>query len=168
MRTPIKIITFVIAIFFAASGVAVSAQQPVTLEGAAYLMKREIDDKGQAVTKLTQPDVVVPGDRILFATEYRNVSASAVTNFVVTNPLPASVQLTPDADPELIVSVDGGSNWASFVSCRCQMARARPARRHLPMSLTCAGLSRISRRTRRVASNTSHPCAEDFSAHAVL
>ena len=107
----VKPIAAAIALVFAASGVAATAQDALKLEGAAYLMTHEVDDQGNSTIKLVAPDIVVPGDRILFATTYENVSTSAVTNFVVTNPVPPSVQLAADADPELIVSVDGGATW---------------------------------------------------------
>lgn len=111
MHSFIKPITAAIAVVFAASGVAAIAQNDLKLEGEAYLMVREMDDQGNAVIKLTEPEVVVPGDRILFATNYQNAGETAVTNFVVTNPVPASVKLAADADPQLIVSVDGGMTW---------------------------------------------------------
>lgn len=113
MRSIVKPIATVICLVFAAFGAAASAQEAVKLEGAAYLMTRTIDDDGNSVVKLVEPEIVVPGDRILFATTYENISGSAVTNFVVTNPVPASVELVTDADPELIVSVDGGATWGA-------------------------------------------------------
>jgi len=35
---------------------------------------------------------------------------------VVTNPLPAAVRLAPDADADLVVSVDGGESWGMLAN----------------------------------------------------
>jgi hypothetical protein len=47
----------------------------------------------------------------MFGTDYANNGTETVTNFTVTNPLPAAVRLAPDADPALDLSVDGGATW---------------------------------------------------------
>ena len=56
----------------------------------------------------------MPGDRLVFGTDYANNGTEAVRNFNVTNPLPAAVRLAPDADPALTVSVDGGKSWGKL------------------------------------------------------
>lgn len=71
---------------------------------------------GQAKHVLSDPEVVVPGDRLLFRTEYRNTGAQEVTDFVVTNPLPQSVALDPGAKAPAEVSVDGGATWGALES----------------------------------------------------
>ena len=69
---------------------------------------------GSERIELLTPSTIVPGDRLIFGTDYANSGAEAVTNFVVTNPLPAAVRLAPDADPALAVSVDGGKTWGEL------------------------------------------------------
>ena len=54
--------------------------------------------------------MVVPGDKLVFATADRNTGASAVNNFVVTNPIPAGVMLAPEGVAPADVSVDGGKS----------------------------------------------------------
>lgn len=87
------------------------AEQPLTLRGDVKVEKTVENEDGTKVTALVDPEVVVPGDRLVFGTDYTNSGAEAVENFVVTNPLPSAVRLADDADPALIVSVDGGENW---------------------------------------------------------
>lgn len=94
-----------------ASPALASAKSGLKLEGTAHLITSEIDDQGNTIKKLVEPVTVVPGDRILFSTKYANEGEDPVTNFVITNPLPSSVQLTAEADPNLSVSVDGGETW---------------------------------------------------------
>lgn len=84
---------------------------PVTLAGDVKAVKITTDAEGKERTELVEPTNIVPGDRLVFRTDYANKGAEAVTNFTVTNPLPAAVRLAPDADPALVLSVDGGKTW---------------------------------------------------------
>lgn len=79
----------------------------VDLKGTVQLVRTELAN-GVEKTVLVAPDVVVPGDRLLFATRYTNTSTQRVDNFVVTNPLPAAVSLAPESSADQLVSVDGG------------------------------------------------------------
>ncbi|WP_284125106.1 hypothetical protein [Parerythrobacter aestuarii] len=90
------------------------AQQPLQLSGDVMVEKTVVDDAGNSSTELVKPDVVVPGDRLIFGTEYHNTGAEPVEKFVVTNPLPSAVRLADDADPALVVSVDGGKSWGTL------------------------------------------------------
>ncbi len=111
MHTLVKRIGAAICLLSVASSVSANSEQALKLEGSAYLIINEVNDQGIPLVKLVAPEPVVPGDRLLFATSYENRSGRAVTNFVVTNPIPDSVQLSPDPNPGLIVSVDGGATW---------------------------------------------------------
>jgi uncharacterized repeat protein (TIGR01451 family) len=95
---------------------AAAQQQPITLAGDVMMVKTEVSETGESTTKLVEPKIIVPGDRLIFGTDYSNSSSKAVDNFVVTNPLPAPVRLAPDADPELTVSVDGGKSWGKLAN----------------------------------------------------
>lgn len=83
---------------------------PVSLKGDVKLEKT-VTENGVSSVQLLDPKVVVPGDRLLFTTRYQNDGAAAVTNFVVTNPLPSAVVLAGEAAAETEVSVDGGKSW---------------------------------------------------------
>ncbi|UYV15801.1 hypothetical protein [Porphyrobacter sp. ULC335] len=83
----------------------------VALTGDVKAVKVVTDADGKERTELVDPTTIVPGDRLVFGTDYANKGADAVTNFTVTNPLPAAVRLSPEADPALELSVDGGKTW---------------------------------------------------------
>lgn len=87
---------------------------PVTLSGDVKAVKLVTDADGTERVELVDPAIIVPGDRLVFSTDYANSGTETVRNFNVTNPLPAAVRLAPDADPELIVSVDGGQSWGKL------------------------------------------------------
>lgn len=71
-------------------------------------------DSGEPQVKLVDPDVFIPGGRLIFVTDYQNDGAEPATNFVVTNPLHSAVRLADDADPDLTVSADGGTVWGKL------------------------------------------------------
>ena len=96
----------------AAAQGAVSA---VSLAGDVKLEKLAMVGGVEKVT-LVEPKVVVPGNRLLFTTQYRNTSAAPVKNFVVTNPVPAAVSITGDAAASAQVSVDGGKTWGALAA----------------------------------------------------
>ncbi len=115
MRNFAKIAASLAAIALAVG--PVQAQQPVspvTLAGDVKAVKVITNPDGSERTELVAPGTIVPGDRLIFGTDYANNGAEAVTNFNVTNPLPAAVRLAPDADPALTVSVDGGKSWGKL------------------------------------------------------
>jgi uncharacterized repeat protein (TIGR01451 family) len=84
---------------------------PVAITGDVKAVKVISDANGTERTELVAPGTIVPGDRLIFGTDYANTGTDTVTNFTVTNPLPAAVRLAPDADPTLTVSIDGGQAW---------------------------------------------------------
>lgn len=85
--------------------------QPVQLAGEVKLERTVTGPDGKPKTERVAPEVIVPGDRLIFATTYRNAGAEPVENFVVRNALPGPVRLADDADAALVVSVDGGKTW---------------------------------------------------------
>ena len=90
---------------------AAQTGQPVELAGDVKLERTVTGEDGKPKTERVAPDVIVPGDRLIFTTTYRNAGAEQVENFVVRNALPAPVRLADDADAALVVSVDGGKTW---------------------------------------------------------
>lgn len=98
----------------AAFAIPVQAQQALTLKGEVMLVKSEVAEDGTVITKLVPPDVVVPGDRVVFSTTYRNNLTETVSNAVIRNPLNPAVRLAEDADPDLSVSIDGGVTWGKL------------------------------------------------------
>jgi uncharacterized repeat protein (TIGR01451 family) len=109
MKNSIAKLLLVLGLAFAPA-MASAAPGQVALEGGVQLEKTVVEN-GQSHVVLSKPDVVVPGDRLLFTTSYANGGAEAVKNFVVTNPLPEAVALAPDAVGSNAVSVDGGKTF---------------------------------------------------------
>lgn len=83
---------------------------PVKLDGAVELEKTVIEN-GRSKTVLAEPKVVLPGDRLLFTTRYRNDGTAALQNFIVTNPVPSGVAVADASAAALEVSVDAGKAW---------------------------------------------------------
>lgn len=101
---------------------------PVALHGDVKLETKTVQN-GVEKTVLVAPKVVVPGNRLLFSTSYRNQSAAPVRNFVVTNPVPAGIAVAAQDAATLTVSVDGGKSWGKLATMSVKDARgvARPA-----------------------------------------
>ena len=126
----IFLILFISILATAAGTAPLSAQdQAISLSGSVMHEAVSFDASGKEVTKLVEPNTIVPGDRLIFGTDYNNGSDEAVDNFVVTNPLPPAVRLAPDADTTLIVSVDGGKSFGTLsqLSVMAEDGGSRPA-----------------------------------------
>ena len=103
---------FAPVLVLATAAMPLAAQESaINLKGDVMLEQSTVDETGEKTVSLVEPNTIVPGDRLVFGTEYTNTSTRAVENFVVTNPLPAAVRLAEDAPADLVVSVDGGSSW---------------------------------------------------------
>ena len=100
---------------------AAAAPGPVVLEGDVKLETKVVENGVERLV-LADPKVVVPGNRLLFSTRYRNAATTPVRNFVVTNPLPAGVALASDADAALELSVDGGKTWGRLAALKVKAA----------------------------------------------
>lgn len=100
---------------FGAPLAAQVAQPSVALDGDVKLERTVVVDGTQKV-ELVEPDVVVPGDKLVFTTRYRNAGVAPADNFAITNVLPASVMLASDDPADHLVSVDGGKSWGQLAS----------------------------------------------------
>ncbi|MXO90002.1 hypothetical protein [Pontixanthobacter aquaemixtae] len=89
-------------------------EQAVELSGDVMVVKTVTEEGAEPREELVKPDLVVPGDRLVFRTNYRNTSADLVENFVVTNPLHSAVALAPDTPSSQQVSVDGGNTFGTL------------------------------------------------------
>jgi uncharacterized repeat protein (TIGR01451 family) len=87
---------------------------------------------GTKTVVLEKPNMVTPGDSLVFVVKYKNVGTSTASNFVVTNPLPAAVMFNGTSDGLEVVSIDGGKNWGFLTNLRVTKAdgTARPAQRN--------------------------------------
>jgi uncharacterized repeat protein (TIGR01451 family) len=118
MKTFGKFITVLLVFGSASIAPAALAQgaSPVSLSGDVKAVQTTLDASGKEIIELVEPGTIVPGDRLVFGTDYANTGSEPVNNFVVTNPLPSAVRLAGDADADLVVSVDGGTTWGPLAS----------------------------------------------------
>lgn len=85
-------------------------------------VERMVVVDGHVRIVLTQAELVVPGDKINVSIQYRNGGAKPVSDFVITNPVPAGVQYVGDATPVATVSVDGGHSWGDLAALKIRSA----------------------------------------------
>lgn len=110
----------------AVPAVAAAQERPIKLQSDVKLV-REAQQGG--APELVAAEGVVPGDTLVFTTSYRNEGASAVSDFVIVNPVPADLVLTDDAAAANEVSVDGGARWGRLAELRVvdEAGQERPA-----------------------------------------
>lgn len=92
---------------------AMAEEKPVVLDSDVKLV-RIVDQGGNGHKELLKAEGVVPGDTLVFLTNYKNRGAANVTNFVVINPVPKNVRITDEYASSLDVSVDGGKIWGAL------------------------------------------------------
>lgn len=96
---------------------AMAAAGPVALESTIKIDKL-VTENGVSHHVMVQPQKVVPGNHVIFLTNYHNTSAKAVDHFVVTNPLPQAVVLESTPADGFEVSVDGGKSWGLLAALK--------------------------------------------------
>ena len=104
---------------------AIAANNAVSLSSTAMTEKTATVNGHQEIVT-SEAKHVVPGDRLILATNYRNVTAQPVVHFVVTNPVPSGVVFTGESTPGAQVSVDGGRTFGPLASLRVTMASGSP------------------------------------------
>lgn len=118
MRFPKKLIVALAALIATpALALAAAAAGTVALDSSIKLDK-VITENGQTRHELVAPQKVVPGNHLLFVTDYHNTGAKAVDHFVVTNPVPSAVALEEAPAGDALVSVDGGKSWGKLALLR--------------------------------------------------
>lgn len=93
---------------------AALAQSQVALNSEIFVEREIRDANGAARISLESPGVVTPGDRLVFVLDYRNNGATPATDFVITNPIPESVEYAGTESAGSVLSVDGGRNWGAL------------------------------------------------------
>ena len=121
-------------------------QKPVSLNSEVKLVRDEqagaviqddqiaangIDPQGEVKGadgkfKLVDPKGVVPGDTLVFITDYSNSGQAPVTDFVIVNPVPKSVKLSAQSAAHLEVSVDGGKHFGMLSTLTVPDANGNP------------------------------------------
>jgi uncharacterized repeat protein (TIGR01451 family) len=95
---------------------AAQSAPAVSLSSEVFVERKSTSATGVESVSLKKPSevVVVPGDRIVFKTTYKNNGAEAATGFRATNPMPAPVQFVSVREDWAEVSVDGGATWGKL------------------------------------------------------
>lgn len=96
--------------FVLATSPANAAPGAVSLQGDVKLDKLVVAS-GSTRHVLVTPQKVVPGDQLVFSTNYKNNGSAPVEHFVVTNPLPKGVTYSNEGAAGSAVSVDGSKTW---------------------------------------------------------
>lgn len=100
--------------FLALFGAASAASANVTLESEVFVERTQQDATGKEVKVLEEPQVVVPGDPLVFVLSYSNGGVEPAESFVVTNPIPAAVAYVSSDSPGAEFSVDGARSWGQL------------------------------------------------------
>ena len=105
------------------------AKPNVTLKSDVLAIETMTDENGEKTIKLVPPTTFTPGQMLSFGMNYSNNGTAPATNVTGTNPLHEAVRLAPDADPALIVSVDGGKTYGTLdtLSVATETQGTRPA-----------------------------------------
>ena len=85
----------------------------VSLSSDVKVDKTVLKD-GKATHVLVAPQQVVPGDVLVFSTQFRNNGGIPVEGFVVTDPLPQGIADSTDGSDNAVVSVDDGKTWGTL------------------------------------------------------
>lgn len=98
--------------------VAAHAAGDVALSSTVFVERQTVDAQGRAKVVLEAPKTVTPGDRLVFLLAYRNPGPAPAADFVVTNPMPASVAFQGSPDANAVVSIDGGRGWGMLAALK--------------------------------------------------
>ncbi len=90
---------------------AVAQEKPIALSSDVKLV-RIVEADGQKQEQLVPASSVVPGDKLVFTTNYRNASGEAVTDFTVVSPVPQHMTLADQDLSNAQTSIDGGKTYA--------------------------------------------------------
>jgi uncharacterized repeat protein (TIGR01451 family) len=116
MKTTVLALIMAIAAAFGTS--SLSAATPLELKSDVFVERHIVRSDGSNAVVLEKPNMVTPGDNLVFVVRYKNVGGSTANNFVVTNPLPAAVAFNGTSDGLEVVSIDGGKSWGILGTLR--------------------------------------------------
>lgn len=125
----IRILSVILAMTCALGSTAVQAQtKPVVLTSSVQLVQTT-GEGANARQTLVDAASVVPGDILVFSTAYRNSGAEQVNDFVILNPVPATVLVAGESATAQEVSVDGGRTFGALAALTVPAAdgKTRPA-----------------------------------------
>ncbi|MEM9401808.1 MAG: hypothetical protein AAGA44_04860 [Pseudomonadota bacterium] len=95
------------------------AQSEGTLDVSTTVDKVQVttNEAGEEVTELVPAETVVPGERVIYTTSFRNTGTEAAENVVITNPISENLLYVEGSafgpGMNLEFSVDDGQSFAS-------------------------------------------------------
>jgi uncharacterized repeat protein (TIGR01451 family) len=120
MNRPIIALVALTASLF--GGASALAATPLQISSDVFVDRQIERVDGSKIVVLEKPNMVTPGDSLVFVVKYKNVGGVTASNFVVTNPLPSAVQFNGTSDGLEVVSIDGGKTWGFLNNLRVSMA----------------------------------------------
>lgn len=113
---------FLIALLILLGPVAVHAADSVRLDSRVFVERIEQPARGNRIAVLTEPAIVVPGDRLVYRVSYENAGKSDARGLVVTNRISPAVAFQAADRRDVVVSVDGGARWGALSALRIRDA----------------------------------------------
>lgn len=101
------------------------AADSVGLTSAVFVERELTGSDGKPRIELRAPQLVTPGDRLVFILSYHNQGATPAKQFTVTNPLPSAVAFASTPDEAALVSVDGGQSWGALANLHIRESDGR-------------------------------------------
>jgi len=98
------------------------AADNVTLASAVFVERSVTAPNGKMSVVREEPKLVTPGDKLIFVLTYNNAGAAPADNFVVTNPIPATVSFVASDSSGADFSVDDGKNWGALATLKIKAA----------------------------------------------
>jgi uncharacterized repeat protein (TIGR01451 family) len=97
---------------------AAQSAPAVSLSSEVFIERKVVDAAGKETISMKKPGevVIVPGDRVMFKTSYKNNGSEPATGFRATNPMPAPIQFVSVREEWAEVSVDGGVTWGKLAA----------------------------------------------------
>jgi uncharacterized repeat protein (TIGR01451 family) len=107
-------------------GTTAQAATPLQLSSDVFVERQVKRADGSNAVVLQKPNLVTPGDNLVFVVKYKNTGAKPATNISVTNPLPNAVAFNGTSDGLEMVSVDGGKSWGFLPALRVAGQDGKP------------------------------------------
>jgi len=90
-------------------------QSPIQLQSVVQELVEKIGKDGKKQVVAVKPDQIVPGDRIMYTTTFKNAGDQPSDNIVIVNAIPKHTQYLPRTAQGqnclITFSVDGGKTW---------------------------------------------------------
>lgn len=113
-----RLMGMMLTIAFVLSGAALATADEagqIELKATAAKVVVKTDESGATRTELVKADIVIPGDKVAYTIEARNVSEANVDQVVITDPIPESMLFVPGTveseGARVLFSVDGGESF---------------------------------------------------------